>query len=93
MVFRRGRSTTDAVFTLKQIIEKCRKFNKETHIDFIDFEKAIDNVNRRILWNIKEKRKFPRHLTGAIDSRYHSTSIILDLDGKLTNTIATNKGV
>jgi sorting nexin-29 len=91
--FRRGRSTTDAIFTHKQIIEKRREFNKETHIAFIDFEKAFDNVNRRILWNVMEKRGFPRHLTGAIGSLYHNSSIILDLDGKLTKTITTNKGV
>jgi hypothetical protein len=40
-----------------------------------------------------EKRGFPRHLTAAIGSLYHNTSIIFDLDGKLTKTIATNKGV
>jgi hypothetical protein len=55
MSFRWGRSTTDAVTTLIQIIKKRREFNKETHISFIDFEKAFDNVNRRILWNIKER--------------------------------------
>jgi sorting nexin-29 len=68
MGFRQGRSITDAVFTPKQITEKRREFNKETHIAFIDFEKAFDNVNHRILWNIMEKRRFPRHLTGAICS-------------------------
>jgi hypothetical protein len=31
--------------------------------------------------------------TGAIGSLYHNTSIILDLDGKLTKTFTTNKGV
>jgi sorting nexin-29 len=62
MDYRRGRSTTDAVFTLKQIIEKRREFNKETHIAFIDFEKAFDNVNRRILWNIMEKERIPKTL-------------------------------
>jgi hypothetical protein len=80
MGVRRGQSTTDAVFTLKQIIEKRRESNKETHIAFINFEKAFDNVNCRILWNIMEKRGLPRHLKGAIGSLYHNTAIILDLD-------------
>jgi hypothetical protein len=62
------------------IIEKRREFNKETHRAFIDFEKAFDNVNRRVLWNIMEKRGFPRHLTGAIGSlrtTIHLSSLIL----------------
>jgi hypothetical protein len=76
-----------------QIIEKRREFNNEPHIAFIDFEKAFDTVNRIILWSIMEKRGFPRHLTGTIGSLYHNISIILDLDGKLTKTFTTNKGV
>jgi D-alanyl-D-alanine dipeptidase len=53
---------------LKQITEKCRELNTETHTAFINFEKAFDNANRRILWNIMEKRGFPRHLTEATES-------------------------
>jgi hypothetical protein len=40
-----------------------------------------------------KKREFPRHLTGATGSLYHNTSIIPDLDRKLTKTITTDKGV
>jgi hypothetical protein len=40
-----------------------------------------------------KKRGLPRHLIGSIGSLYHNTSIILDLDGKLTKTITTNKRV
>jgi hypothetical protein len=54
MGFRQGQSITDAIFTLKQIIEKRREFNKETHIASIYFEKAFDNVNHRIQWNKME---------------------------------------
>ena len=33
--FRKGRSYTDNAFVLKQLIEKRREFNLETHIVFI----------------------------------------------------------
>lgn len=46
--FRKGRSCMDDVFSLKQIIQKRREFNLETHLAFIDFEKAFDCINRRI---------------------------------------------
>jgi sorting nexin-29 len=43
--FRKGRSCTDDIFTIRQIIETRRKFNVETHIAFIDYEKAFDRAN------------------------------------------------
>jgi len=42
--FRKGRSCTDSTFCLKLLIEKRREFNLETHLLFIDYEKAFDNT-------------------------------------------------
>ena len=44
--FRKGRSCTDPTFCLKLLIEKRREFNLETHLLFIDYEKAFDNIQR-----------------------------------------------
>ena len=44
--FRKGRSCTDSTFCLKLLIEKRREFNVETHLLFIDHEKAFDNIGR-----------------------------------------------
>ena len=48
-VHRKGRSCTDPKFCLKLLIEKRREFNLETHLLFIDYEKAFDNIQRQIL--------------------------------------------
>jgi hypothetical protein len=46
--FRKGRSCTDNIFTLNQIIEKRREFNVETHFGFTHLEKkTFYRVNRR----------------------------------------------
>ncbi|XP_060517219.1 uncharacterized protein LOC132696423 [Cylas formicarius] len=42
--FRAGRSCTDNVFTLKQVIEKRSARNLETHLTFVDLQKAYDPV-------------------------------------------------
>lgn len=42
--FRGGRSSTDHIFCMKQIIEKRAATNQETHILFIDLTKAYDNI-------------------------------------------------
>jgi hypothetical protein len=59
--FKRGKSCIDNVFTLKQIIEKRREFNLETHMEFLDLEKTFDRVNRNQLWKILNRRGIPYH--------------------------------
>ena len=55
--FRKGRSCTDPPFCLKLLIEKRREFNLETHLLFIDYEKACDNIQRQILFHILKSRQ------------------------------------
>ncbi|XP_063615696.1 craniofacial development protein 2-like [Penaeus indicus] len=42
--FMPGRSTTDAIFALRQLMEKYREGQRELHSVFIDLEKAYDRV-------------------------------------------------
>jgi hypothetical protein len=42
--FRRNKDTIDVILSLRILIEKQIKFNKVTFIEFIDLEKAFDNV-------------------------------------------------
>jgi hypothetical protein len=41
-----GKSTTDQLFKLPQILEKCNEFNITTHHLFIDFKAAYDTIIR-----------------------------------------------
>ena len=43
--FRPGRSTTDAVFTIKMILEKSWEWGIDLYAVFIDLEKALDQYN------------------------------------------------
>ena len=53
--FRANRSTTDMVFVLRQLQEKCREQNKGLYVTFVDLTKAFDTVSRKGLWQILEK--------------------------------------
>ena len=64
--YRKGRSTIDGIFTLRQVIEKSREHPKDLHIAFIDFTKAFDCVNRELLFVILEKIGCPVKMTKII---------------------------
>ena len=48
--FRPGRGTTDAIFIIRQVQEKCMAKNKELWIAFVDLEEVFDRVPREVLW-------------------------------------------
>lgn len=79
--FRAGRSASDTILKLRQIIEKNREFDKEDHIDFV---KASDNVNKMKLWIMLDRRGCPMDSIRAIPSLYEETRIQLVRSGKKT---------
>lgn len=50
--FRHGRSCRDDMFTIQQLTDKRRQFNKDRHIAFVDYVKAFDKVNPETLWTV-----------------------------------------
>ena len=43
--FTDGRSTTDQIFTVRQILQKCREYQVSTHHLVIDFKAAYDSID------------------------------------------------
>ena len=48
--FMPGRSTTDAIFCLRMLLEKWTEGQNAVHCAFIDLENAYDRVPREELW-------------------------------------------
>ena len=44
--FRRGKSTVEQIFILRNIIEQVVEWQSTLYITFVDFEKAFDSVHR-----------------------------------------------
>ena len=66
--FRPGRSTTDQIFTLKQIFEKSWEYGKDLFACFVDLEKASDRVPRDKLWKVFQEYGVNGQLLRAIKS-------------------------
>ena len=91
--FRIWRSCIDNVFIIKQIIEKRREFNVETHMVFLDLEKAFDRVNWNQLWQILNRRGISYHLIEVIKSLYKNIRIQIDTGKKILEKIYISQGV
>ena len=48
--FMSGRSTTDAIFIVRQLQEKYLAKSKDLWMAFVDLEKAFDRVPQEVVW-------------------------------------------
>ena len=71
--FMPGRSTTDAIFALKQLMEKYREGRKDLHCVFIDLEKAYDRVPRQELWNCLRLKRVEEKYIRLIQDMYENS--------------------
>ena len=60
----------DSICSASQLTEKHRKFHIPTYIEFIDFKKAFDSVDRNKLWTIMLSNGIPTHLITIIQKIY-----------------------
>nr|CAH8856167.1 unnamed protein product [Trichobilharzia regenti] len=49
--FRRNKSCIDQIATLRIIIEQNLEWQSPLYLNFIDFEKAFDSVDRKVIWH------------------------------------------
>ena len=91
--FRRGRSTIDQIFTLRQLAEKYEEFGKQLYVCYIDFRKAFDSVWRKGLWKVMRHLGYPDKIIRILEGAYRDTFSAVRTDGDLTDWFATIVGV
>ena len=64
--FMPGRSTTEVIFLIRQVMEWYKEKRKDLHMVFIDLEKAYDKIPRNIMWWALDKHKVPTKYVGLI---------------------------
>ena len=80
--FMPGKSTVDAIFALRQTVEKYREKQKGLHLVFIDLEKAYDRVPRQEVWRcLREK---------GVSEKY--VRIITDMYAEVTTQVRSTVG-
>ena len=91
--FRPNRGTRDHIFNLRNILEKCREYNKDLYACFIDYSKAFDCVVHKTMWKIMLEMGFSRHLVRLIESLYVDQEAAVRVDGEMSEWFEVGKGV
>ena len=91
--FRPGRSTTDQIFTLKQIFEKSWEYGKDLFACFVDHEKAYDRVPREKLWKVLQEYGVDGQLLRAIKSFYCRPEVCVRVNGKQSRPLHVGVGL
>ena len=71
--FRCGRSCTDQIATLRIMIEQSIEWRSPVYINFVDFKKAFDMVDRNILWKGLRHYGIPIKIVNIIQGLYKKT--------------------
>src|SRR4051812_6815371 len=65
-----GRSTMEAIFLVRQLMERYWEQKKDPHMVFIDLEKAYDKIPWNVMWWALEKHKVPTNYINLIKDIY-----------------------
>ncbi|VDP33622.1 unnamed protein product [Schistosoma curassoni] len=68
--FRKDRLCTDQIATLQIIVEQSVEWNPSLYINFIDYEKAFNSVDRRTLWKLLRHYGVPEKIVKIIRNSY-----------------------
>jgi len=91
--FRKGRCTTDQLFTLQQVFQDSWEYDVPTHTCFIDLRKAYDTVNRPALWGVLQHIGISGKLQRLICDLHTGTRSSIRAYGEVSEPFEVNRGV
>ena len=91
--FRTRRSCIDQITTLRIIIEQSLEWNSSLYIEFVDYEKAFDSIDRPTLWNLMRHYGIPDKITNIIKNSYEGMNCRVVHGGQLTDAFQVRTGV
>jgi len=75
--FMKGKGTTDAIFTVRQMQENFRVNGKKLYFGFVDLEKAFDRVPREVIRWAMRKLRVEEWLVLAVMSMYTGAKTVV----------------
>ena len=91
--FRAGRSTSDMIFTLRQLQEKAVEQQQTLYIVFVDFSKAFDTVDRSTLWDVMKVYGCPDKFTNMVRQFHDNMTAVVSGGGSTSTPFSVCHGV
>ena len=91
--FMPGRSTTDAIFVLRQMQEKHHLKHKTMYAAFVDLEKAFDRVPRKVIWWSLRKLGVEEWVIRLVKAMYNNTHSNVQVNGASSEPFKVTVGV
>jgi hypothetical protein len=88
-----GKSTTDQLFALRQILQKCNEFNITTHHLFIDFKTAYDTIIRNEVYVGMSELSFPTKLIRLTKATLTIVNCCVKIQNDCSESFETRQGL
>ena len=91
--FQSGKSTTDQLFALRQILEKGNEYNIPTHHLFIDFKAAYDTIIRNEVYVAMLELDFPTKLIRLTKATLTTVLCCVKIQNNCSEYFETRQGL
>ena len=91
--FRQDRGCIDQIATLRIIVEQSMAFDSSLYINFVDYEKAFDSLDRDTLWKLLQHYGIPEKIITLIRNTYDGVTCKVTHAGRLTDSFQVKTGV
>jgi hypothetical protein len=80
----------EAIFLIRQLMERCMEQKKDMHMIFIDLEKAYDKVSKNVMWWTLQKHKVSIKYITLIKHMYDNVVTSVQTSDRDTNDFPIN---
>ena len=91
--FRKDRSCTDHIATLRIIVEQSMEWDSFLYINCVDYEKAFDSLNRDTLWKLLQHYGISNTFMSLIRNTYENMACRVIHAGQFTDSFTVKTGV
>ena len=87
--FRVGRSTTEQIFNLRVMCEKCQRHQRDIYHIFIDFKKAVARVWHAAMWATMRRYNITADIIRVVQSLHEKATSAVLINGTLADWFRT----
>ena len=91
--YRKGCGTAEPLFILRNIIEQANEWQSSLYVNFVDFRKAFDSIERTKLWNILKSYGIPPDIIDLLREIYRGNKSCIVQNGNVSEWFQVETGV